>query len=433
MGMAYTAVAEGPDALYYNPGGLAGSDYTQVQGGAGRMISPVGLVAFETLSYIRPLPVLPGATIGAGFFSLRQNSGGDKDEFLFHGSYQRPFPQVYINKPVKFGANLKVLDVDPGQNNKKFGVALDGGAILDTGGDFKAGISLTDLSTQLGVPNPSFNLGGAYRAWRRVTFAMDVRVRRNLTQLFPGMEVDLYQQLLQFRLGKGLPIDGITTYAFGFGVNFSPLIIDFAMGLPAAGVNREGGASQISLTYKFGAPAFYGRYIGSAARRAEDLRSDILELEERRKALQAQSAAAETDRTGTESQVRTLEQRLKDLQDKVREAEAKLEREEYDLSHAQPKPEPKAVEPPPKPAPPRPKVQAAPAFPRTHLVKSGETLRSIAKEYYGDPGLWEKIYEANPDKVERGLPVEGKVMTIPAPGERAAPASAPGEPQEPSE
>jgi nucleoid-associated protein YgaU len=245
------------------------------------------------------------------------------------------------------------------------------------------------------------------------------------------MEVDLYEQLLQFRLGKGLPLDGVTSFAFGFGVNFSPLIIDFAMAMPFAGVNRQGGASQISLTYKFGAPAFYGRYIGSAARRAEDLRSDILELEERKKALQAQANAAEADRTGTESQVRTLEQRLKDLQEKTRETEAQLEREEFDLSHAQPKPAPKAAQPPPK-ASPRPKAPAAPAFPRTHLVKAGETLRSIAKEYYGDPALWERIFEANPDKIERGLPVEGKVLTIPAPGEHAVPSSAPA-PQEPSE
>ena len=257
MGMAYTAVAEGPDALFYNPGGLAGSDFTQVQGGVGRMISPVGLVAFETMAYTRSVPVVPGATIGAGFFSLRQNSGGDKDAFLFHGSYQMAFPQVYINKPVKFGGNFKIVDVDPGQNtgySKKFGLALDGGAILDTGGNFKAGISFTDLSSQLNVPNPSLNLGGAYRAWRKVTFATDVRIRRNLTQVFPGMEVDLYEQLLQFRLGKGLPLDGVTSFAFGFGVNFSPLIIDFAMAMPFAGVNRQGGASQISLTYKFGAP-----------------------------------------------------------------------------------------------------------------------------------------------------------------------------------
>jgi nucleoid-associated protein YgaU len=54
-------------------------------------------------------------------------------------------------------------------------------------------------------------------------------------------------------------------------------------------------------------------------------------------------------------------------------------------------------------------------WPRQHQVKPGDTLRSIAEYYYHDAGLWEQIYEANRDKVERGLPREGAVLTIPQP------------------
>jgi len=31
----------------------------------------------------------------------------------------------------------------------------------------------------------------------------------------------------------------------------------------------------------------------------------------------------------------------------------------------------------------------------------------MAKTFYGDGNLWELIYDANKDKVERGLPQEG--------------------------
>ncbi|QAA81488.1 LysM peptidoglycan-binding domain-containing protein [Aequorivita sp. H23M31] len=35
-----------------------------------------------------------------------------------------------------------------------------------------------------------------------------------------------------------------------------------------------------------------------------------------------------------------------------------------------------------------------------HTVKSGESLSKIAKQYYGDAGKYNKIYEANKDKLK---------------------------------
>jgi nucleoid-associated protein YgaU len=50
---------------------------------------------------------------------------------------------------------------------------------------------------------------------------------------------------------------------------------------------------------------------------------------------------------------------------------------------------------------------------RTHVVVAGDTLQSIAKEYYGDANQWKKIYNANADKIERGLPKVGSKLVIP--------------------
>ena len=67
---------------------------------------------------------------------------------------------------------------------------------------------------------------------------------------------------------------------------------------------------------------------------------------------------------------------------------------------------------------PRPRRGRAPRralpFPLRHLVRPGDTLRSLAQFYDHGPSLWEEIYDANPDKIERGLPVEGTDLLIPA-------------------
>jgi nucleoid-associated protein YgaU len=37
---------------------------------------------------------------------------------------------------------------------------------------------------------------------------------------------------------------------------------------------------------------------------------------------------------------------------------------------------------------------------RTYVVKPGDTLSKIAKEFYGDANRWPEIYEANKDQIE---------------------------------
>lgn len=35
-----------------------------------------------------------------------------------------------------------------------------------------------------------------------------------------------------------------------------------------------------------------------------------------------------------------------------------------------------------------------------HTVHVGETLQSLAQEYYGDPALWQKIFKANSQRLK---------------------------------
>ncbi|HEX5708193.1 MAG TPA: LysM peptidoglycan-binding domain-containing protein [Pyrinomonadaceae bacterium] len=45
--------------------------------------------------------------------------------------------------------------------------------------------------------------------------------------------------------------------------------------------------------------------------------------------------------------------------------------------------------------------EAAPESPQvTYTVQSGDTLSKIAREYYGDSGQYQRIFEANRDKLD---------------------------------
>ncbi|MCX7910077.1 MAG: LysM peptidoglycan-binding domain-containing protein [Endomicrobia bacterium] len=54
-------------------------------------------------------------------------------------------------------------------------------------------------------------------------------------------------------------------------------------------------------------------------------------------------------------------------------------------------------------------------FPLAHKVKEGETLISISKKYYNTEKYWKKIYEANRDKIIKGIPIVGEILIIPEP------------------
>lgn len=410
MGTAYTAIADDPYAMFYNPGGLAGTDFTQLAGTAGRMFSPVGPLAFYGMAYARPFPLREDSVVGAGYLHLREANGGDKDAFALHYSEPVKLPQLYLTRPLKVGANVKIVSLDGGSKGKKFGLGLDAGAVAESNFGLKAGLAVLELMQDIGVPTPTVSLGLAYTRGT-LTMAGDLRVRKGLTEFYPGIEASFYQGLLKGRIGKGVPLHGVGQVAFGVGVNFSPVVVDFAMTIPWAGSTRNGAAYQMGMSYRFDAPPFYGRFVGAAARQAEDLKAQLLELEDRKRTLDVQVQAAETSKQSVDGQLRSMEGRARSLQEQLRSLEVQVDEKRYELG------KPAKPEPPPAPAPVKATpVKAAPApFPRKHVVVPGDTLRSIAAQHYGDPALWEPIYDANALKIDRGLPKEGETLLIPAP------------------
>ncbi|MDE2293660.1 MAG: hypothetical protein KGL53_16385, partial [Elusimicrobia bacterium] len=340
MGNAYTAVSNDVWGMFYNPAGLANAQFTAAGATLGRQLSPLGNLAYHAWGYARPFPILPGSTVGAGFLGLDQADGSQKNELLLHFSDALSFPQYYLPRPFGVGANFKVVQAAARDKGNKLGLALDGGVLFTTPQDLRLGLSVNDLSTGLVVPTPSLNVGTAWTWQRALTLSADLRVRPGLTQFFPGVEWAVYQHLLKLRVGKGFPLDGVSQVAFGVGADFSPLTIDFAMSVPSAGWNRPGGECLLSAQWRFGAPPFSGRFVGTAARRAEDLDEQIGELDRRRKDAEAKTQAAETDRESLAGQVAAEEERLRQLQQESRSLETDLERRRYDATHQQALPTP---------------------------------------------------------------------------------------------
>jgi LysM repeat protein len=57
---------------------------------------------------------------------------------------------------------------------------------------------------------------------------------------------------------------------------------------------------------------------------------------------------------------------------------------------------------------------AAQSAPRTYTIRAGDTLSRIAKEHYGDPKQYMKIFEANPDQLSDPDKIQpGQTLIIP--------------------
>ncbi|MBI4063092.1 MAG: hypothetical protein HY401_02205 [Elusimicrobia bacterium] len=401
LGGSYAALADGHQSLHINPAGLARVQVPGIYSGFGHYYSlPLSNYHF---GYARPLD---GGVTAAGGWEGTRLKNKHLDRFNLSWSRQTlGFPGL-ITQDHRFflGATFRALSLRKRTNpsakfDGKAGAGLDAGGLLIVP-EYKTqiGASLTGLdSANLDLKGPFLNLG-VMKKFGILSLMVDWRTRSGFSTFFPAAEIELYQGLVQIRGGRGARLGELKTVALGMGFNILPLIVDFGLHLPHEGLHRREGAVLVSIGYTFGGKRYYEMIVGRAATEAQNLTRDITGLEEQKRKTQKDLGDAEINLKVLRQEIRVMEQRRREdvAAEELRKAEAG-------------RPKSEKTDDPDSRKPPKPQ------WPKHHRVEAGDTLRKIAIQYYGDPELWELIYKTNSEKIARGLPTVGEVLTIPKP------------------
>ncbi|OGR42889.1 MAG: hypothetical protein A2X35_09655 [Elusimicrobia bacterium GWA2_61_42] len=397
MGTAFSTVEDDAYAVFYNPANLTTLTALETRFETGRRLAPGFPEGEVSLAYIRPVPDVENKTAGFGYYAVRQGGGSSFDSLTF-GTGKRAVIK-YFQQPVFYGTSFRLMSLRyPGKS--QLGLGVDAGLRLESDSGLRTSLVLSDLMFGLGRSLTTITLGNSYRL-KNSLFLADLKARGSYSEVFLGLEQQLFNGLLAARAGKGVSLGGGRYLALGLGVNTLPWTIDLAWSIPWAGYNEISGYYGFNVGYRFGSRNFSEKLVGDASRQAETLKNQIDDLRLQRSNLESAIATyrvnkgmLETDLTMMQSRMREMETNLRELQLQTLEVQYKKEN-------------PKPVKKYSPPAPER--------WPKLHKAAAGETLRSIASRYYGNPNLWERIYEANEKNISKGLPAEGAILTIPAP------------------
>ncbi len=412
MGTAFSTVGGDACAVFYNPANLTTLSNLEVRLETGRRLAPgprlievasgtrhtgPGPEGEVSIAYIRPVPDTESKVAGMGFYSMRQNGGFGMDSVAFSLGDRTTIK--YFQKPIYYGMGIKIINLrELGKSH--LGLGVEGGVQLENTSGLKTAMVLSDAVFGTGRSLMTLTLGNSYRIKNTLLLA-DLRARGSQSEFFLGAEHSMFNGLLQARAGKGIALAGGDYLALGVGINTLPWTIDLAWSLPWGGYNKFAGYYGVNVGYRFGSQTFSEKLVGDAAKQAEALRVQIDDLRTQRAGLESSIATYRVNKSMIETDVTMLQGRMRELETNIKELQVQS------LEALYKKENPKVVKAYVPPPPER--------WPRLHKAAAGETLRSIAGKYYGNPNLWERIYQANEKNVSKGLPVEGAVLTIPAP------------------
>ena len=397
MGTAFATVTGDACSVFYNPAGLTTLTNLEVRLETGRRLAPGAPEGEASLAYIRPVPDAENKVAGLGYYSARQKGGLAMDSMVFSLGDRTVIK--YLQKPLFYGMGVKIMSLR-GPLKSHLGLGVEGGLQLENTSGLRTALVLSDALFGLGRSLTTVTLGNSYRM-KDTTLLVDLRARGSYSEFFMGAEQSLFNGLLQARAGKGIALGGGAYLALGLGINTLPWTIDFAWSLPWAGYNQDAGYYGVNVGYRFGSPTFSEKLVGNAAGQAETLRTQIDDLRIQRANLESSIATDRVNKSMLETDLTMMQGRMRELEDNVKQLQVQSLEALYKKEN--PKPVKAYVPPPPE------------RWPKLHKVAAGETLRSIASKYYGNPALWERIYQANEKNISKGLPVEGAIFTIPAP------------------
>ena len=397
IGGAFSAIADDPYAIFYNPAGISTLTEMQISGEISRRfetVSPIGEIAAV---YVRPQPNRKDDVAVLAFHSLKHGQNEKKDTLV--AGYSTIQTIKHFQKPVRLGGNLKIMRLAfKGGNN--LGIGFDAGALLESEMGLNTALTLHDLNIGTGKSIATLTLGNSYRH-NNTLFAIDFKIRSGHSEFFAGIEHTVMDGILQLRAGKGLALRGVDYLAYGIGINILPFTIDIISSIPWKGMHEKGGQCAIGLTYKFGGENFSEKLVGNASNKLKTLKSQIENLRNKKTDFQTTIASYQVNKSILQSDIVMMESEKRDLEKRLRDLEMDIDGAKY--IKEEPKPKKKRI------------IKRVEKWPKRYKIKHGDTLRSIASKFYGNPSLWETIYRANEKNISRGLPKIGKTFTIPPP------------------
>ncbi len=398
MGSAFSTVEGDACAVFYNPANLTTLENLEVRFETGRRLAgefPAGEAAG---AYIRPVPDTENKVAGLGFYSIRQKGGLGLDSLSFSLGDRKTIK--YLQQPLFYGFGVKLVSLRDAEKSH-IGIGVDAGVQLHGSGGLRTSLVLSDLVFGAGKSLAGITLGNSYTVKKTLLLA-DLRARGSYSELFLGAEHPLFNGLLQARAGKGVALGGGQYLALGLGVNTLPWTIDMTWSIPWSGYHQNSGYYGLSAAYRFGSETFSEKLVGDASREADDLKNQIDDLRLQKANLDGAVAAGRVNKNIIETDVTLMQSRLRELESNLKELQIQILEAEYRKDA--PKPPQKRYSPPP---PER--------WPKYHKAAAGDTLRSVAGKYYGNPSLWELIYDANQKHIFKGAPAEGATLVIPPP------------------
>ncbi len=420
LGNGYSAVSGDSYALFYNPAGLHDITQEEMTVDYGRFHS-VGLTAGSDFNgvYARPYRFRDkNYPVALGVYGMTPAEGAHMVDITMGTAGDAPlerWTKGFLKFPAKVGlaATIRHQNGDDkssriGESN--IGLGFTGGFIFPMNRRLQSGLALRQIfNPGANADGPSLIGGVQFKYADYLLMIADLEFGTGgVWRIHPGMEWLLARGVVRPRLGWGSRDDGgIDFLATGVGLYISPMQIDIAYLIPLKTANDDASQFRASLTYKFGRPQFseiyYDRALEQASQldqnvvlmtsREAELKASLAELEQKKRLAveEMENAKSRIDQLKNKDLLGERDAVIRDLKARIRDLEGNLSAERGTLSE----------------------IRRKQNTVRTHRVQAGETLQSIAREYYGDPNQWKKIYNANPDKIERGLPKAGSTLVVP--------------------